>query len=491
MVSAGGPSRHAARVLVVDDEPGLREMISILLKRDGFDVTKAAGFVRAKEAIVSSPEPYALVLTDLVMPDGSGLDLLTAAKERNPSTEVIVMTAHSTVEAALDAMRRGAYDFVAKPFQNAELRLLVGRALEKSAIVVENARLRAQLAEARPDDPLEQLGKSPAMRAIADIIRRVAASRTTVLITGESGTGKERIARAIHATSDRSKKPFLVVNCGALPENLMESELFGHEKGAFTGASGKHSGLFREAEGGTLLLDEIGELPLNLQVKLLRALQERKVRPVGATAEIAVDVRVIAATNRDVEKDVAEGRFRQDLYYRLNIIRIEVPPLRTRTEDIPSLVDHFVHRFAEEHGKAVRGLAQEALRAVLAYPFPGNVRELENAIERALTLAAGPTIALADLPPSIAGAVTHAAPRLLDLPEDGCDLDAVLAEAERRLILQALERTGGVRTQAAKLLGLTFRSLRYRLGKLGLDAGEDLDSDDDAGRSASREPKER
>jgi two-component system, NtrC family, response regulator PilR len=487
VVSAGGP--HAARVLVVDDEPGLREMIAILLKRDGFDVTKAPGFLRAKEAIESSPEPYALVLTDLVMPDGSGLDLLTAAKARNASTEVIVMTAHSTVEAALDAMRRGAYDFVAKPFQNAELRLLVGRALEKSAIVVENARLRAQLAEARPEDPLEHLGKSPAMRAIADIIHRVASSRTTVLITGESGTGKERIARAIHSTSDRNKKPFLVVNCGALPENLMESELFGHEKGAFTGAAGKHVGLFREADGGTLLLDEIGELPVNLQVKLLRALQERKVRPVGATAEIGVDVRVIAATNRDVEKDVAEGRFRQDLYYRLNIIRIEVPPLRTRTEDIPVLVDHFVHRFAEEHGKAVRGLAPEAMRAVLGYPFPGNVRELENAIERALTLAAGPTIALADLPPSIAGTVTEAAQRLLDLPEAGCDLDAVLAEAERRLILQALNRTGGVRTQAAKILGLTFRSLRYRLGKLGLDAGDDAEPDDEGGRSSSREPK--
>jgi two-component system, NtrC family, response regulator PilR len=489
VVSAGAPPPSAARILVVDDEPGLREMVTILLRRDGFDVTNAPGFARAREAIQSSPQPYALVLTDLVMPDGSGLDLLALAKDRNRSTEVIVMTAHSTVEHALDAMRRGAYDFVAKPFQTAELRLLVGRALEKNAIVIENARLRAQLAEARPPDALDQLGKSPAMRAIADIVTRIASSRTTVLITGESGTGKERIARAVHSISDRSNKPFLVVNCGALPENLMESELFGHEKGAFTGAAAKHAGLFREADGGTLLLDEIGELPLNLQVKLLRALQERKVRPVGATAEIAVDVRVIAATNRDVEKDVGEGRFRQDLYYRLNIIRIEVPPLRSRVEDIPLLVEHFVHRFGEEHGKSLRGFTPDAMRALLSYSYPGNVRELENAVERAVTLASGPSVALADLPPAISGgSVSEPSPKLLELGE-GCDLDAVLAEAERRLILQALERTGGVRTQAAKLLGLTFRSLRYRLNKLGLEPGDDAEPEDEGGRSSSREPK--
>ncbi|MBI2389721.1 MAG: sigma-54-dependent Fis family transcriptional regulator [Deltaproteobacteria bacterium] len=490
VASAFPPSNAAARILVVDDEPGLREMVSILLRREGFNVTAAPGFARAKEAIASSPAPFALVLTDMVMPDGSGLELLTAAKERNSATEVIVMTAHSTVEAALDAMRRGAYDFVAKPFQTAELRLLVGRALEKSAIVRENALLRAQLAEARPEDPLDLLGKSAPMRAIADLIRRVAPSRTTVLVTGESGTGKERIARAFHSCSDRASKPFLVVNCGALPENLMESELFGHERGAFTGAAVRHLGLFREADGGTLLLDEIGELPLNLQVKLLRVLQERKVRPVGATAEIPIDVRLIAATNRDVEKDVAEGRFRQDLYYRLNIIRVEVPPLRARTEDIPMLVDHFVQRFAGEHGKSLRGLMPEAMRAVLAYPFPGNVRELENAIERAVTLSTGPLVGLGDLPPSIAGVVAAPAPRLLDLPPEGCELDAVVAEVERRLILQALERTNGVRTQAAKLLGITFRSLRYRLDKLGLalpDSGEEPDAEDEGGRVPSRE----
>ena len=482
------PPPGAARVLVVDDEPGLREMLSILLRRERYDVVTAPGFVRAQEAIRSSPAPFALVLTDLVMPDGSGLELLTAAKERNAATEVIVMTAHSTVEHALDAMRRGAYDFVAKPFSNAELKLLVGRALEKSAIVAENQRLRARIAHDHPSDPLELLGKSPSMRGIADIIRRVAPTKTTVLVTGESGVGKERIARAIHATSDRAGKPFLVVNCGALPENLMESELFGHEKGAFTGAAGRHLGLFRDADGGTVLLDEIGELPLALQVKLLRVLQERKVRPVGASAELSVDVRVIAATNRDVERDVADGKFRQDLYYRLNIIRIEVPPLRARAEDVPALIDQFVQRFAEEHGKQIRGVSPDALRALLAYSFAGNVRELENALERAVALCEGPTIALADLPPALAGATSAPGPALLTLPDKGCDLDAVIAEAERRLILQALERTSGVRTQAAKLLGVTFRSLRYRLAKLGIDEGTEAPPDEDDAPSAGRIP---
>ncbi|GAC1579848.1 MAG: sigma-54 dependent transcriptional regulator [Polyangiales bacterium] len=388
-------------------------------------------------------------------------------------------------DAAIDAMRRGAYDFVAKPFQAAELRLLVGRALEKSAIVTENQRLRARFAADHPADPLELLGKSASMRGIADLIRRTASSRTTILVTGESGTGKERIARAIHSISDRAARPFLVVNCGALPEALMESELFGHEKGAFTGAAARTAGLFRDAEGGTLLLDEVGELPLPLQVKLLRVLQERKVRPVGASAEVPVDVRVIAATNRDVEKEVAEGRFRQDLYYRLNIIRIEVPPLRDRTEDFSALIDYFVRRFAEEHGKQIRGLVPEALRAVLAYPFPGNVRELENALERAVTLCQGATIGLGDLPPSLAGPVASPAPALLTLPEEGCDLDAIMAEAERRLILQALERAGGVRTQAAKILQVTFRSLRYRLAKLGLEADVGADEGEGAGDSSA------
>jgi two-component system response regulator PilR (NtrC family) len=306
-----------------------------------------------------------------------------------------------------------------------------------------------------------------------EVVERAAPTRATVLITGESGTGKERLARAVHQRSDRAKGPFLVINCGALPEALMESELFGHEKGAFTGADRKRQGLLREAEGGTILLDEIGELPASLQVKLLRVLQERVVRPVGSAFEVPVDVRVLAATNRDVEADVERGRFRQDLYYRLNVIRLNVPPLRDRPEDVPVLAEMFLRRFAREMGKEVVGFTTDALRAVERYPFPGNVRELENLVERAVALAGARVIGLGDLPPEVSGPIGAPEGSLLTLGPDGCDLDAVMHEAERRLLLQALERTGGVRTSAAKVLGITFRSLRYRLEKHALLPGDD------------------
>jgi two-component system response regulator PilR (NtrC family) len=316
------------------------------------------------------------------------------------------------------------------------------------------------------------------MAKVSELLAKIAPTRTTVLITGESGTGKERVARLLHERSERRDKRFVVINCGALPEALMESELFGHEKGAYTGAAGRSLGLFREADGGTLLLDEVGELPASLQVKLLRVLQERKVRSVGATAEVPVDVRVLAATNRDVEADVREGRFRQDLYYRLNVIRIELPPLRDRPGDVGRLAERFVRRFAAELGKDVRGLTADALRALDAYPFPGNVRELENMIERAVALASSPAIGLGDLPGAVSGLSASAAPLLAELPPEGCNLDDVLNEVERRLLLQALSRTGGVRKTAAKLLGVTFRSFRYRLAKHAL-APEGPDGDED------------
>jgi len=450
-------------VLVVDDEPGLREMLSILFRREGYDVTTAPGFTTARDALRNSPRPYGVVLADLMMPDGSGLDVVTVAKQVSPDTEVIVMTAHSTVETAIDAMKRGAYDFVTKPFATSELRALVAKAFEKRALVEENARLRAQVDRQQPKD---LLGHSAAMKRILDLVQRVASGRSTVLITGESGTGKERIARFLHEASDRKERPFRVVNCGAIPESLVESELFGHEKGAFTGATTRKLGFFREADGGTVLLDEIGELPLAMQVKLLRVLQERKVRGVGETEESSVDVRVLAATNRNVEEDVKAGKFRQDLYYRLNVIRLEIPPLRERREDVPELAHYFLERCAREHNKAVRAFSPDALRALDAYSFPGNVRELENVIERAVALASGPLIGLGDLPQEVSGATSRPTPALLDLPEEGCDIDAVLGEVERRLIQQALERSGGVRTNAAKTLGITLRSLRYRMQKL-------------------------
>ena len=465
------PPGKKPRVLVVDDEQGIRDMLSILFQRDGYDVTLAPGFAASVDAIKSAPTPFELVLTDLLMPDGSGLDVLSAAKARTEHTEVIVMTAYAAVETAIDAMKRGAYDFVTKPFSTSELRALALKALEKRALVTENQRLRAQVDRARPKGIL---GRSEPMRRVLDLVARVARSKSTVLVTGESGTGKERIARAVHDLSDRAEKPFLVVNCGALPEALIESELFGHDKGAFTGAMQKHLGLFQDADGGTVLLDEVGELPPQVQVKLLRVLQERKVRSVGSTAEVDVDVRVIAATNRNVEEDVKSGKFRQDLYYRLNVLRIELPPLRERHEDIRELAEHFLRRCAAENGKEISGFAPDAVRALEGYAFPGNVRELENLVERAVALAQGSIIGLGDLPRELVGAAAQATPELLRLPEEGCELDQVLGEMERRLIVQALERTGGVRTAAAKLLGLTLRSLRYRMQKLGLAHDDEL-----------------
>jgi two-component system, NtrC family, response regulator PilR len=457
-------------ILVVDDEPGLRDMLAIFFKREAMDVTIAPGFAPGRDAVLHAPEPYAIVLTDLLMPDGSGLDLISLVKQRTARTEVIVMTAHGQVETAIEAMKRGAYDFVTKPFATSELRAIVHKALEKRAIVTENEKLRAELLRERGH---EILGHSEPMRRIFDIVQRIAPARTTVLITGESGTGKERIARAIHEASDRRNKRMLVVNCGAIPENLIEAELFGHERGAFTGAVSSRLGLFREADGGTILLDEVADLPLALQVKLLRVLQERKVRSLGGSSELPVDVRVLAATNRNVEEDVRAGRFRQDLYYRLNVIRVQVPPLRDRREDVRPLALHFVSRCAAEQSKDIHGLSPEALRALEAYAFPGNVRELENVIERAIALATGPTIGLGDLPVELSGATSQPLPALIGLPEAGCNLDDVLGEVERRLLLQALERSGGVRTQAAKLLGVTLRSLRYRFNKHSLSDGAD------------------
>jgi two-component system response regulator PilR (NtrC family) len=475
-------------VLVVDDEPALRQVLDIAFRRMGWYVVTAPGARPGIEAIRQNPQPFPLVLTDLVMPDGSGMDVLTAAKERTGATEVIVITAHSTVETAIEAMRRGAYDFVTKPFSPAEITALAAKALEKSTLFTENVRLRARVERLEPESsPL--VGTSPAMQRVIELVAKVAPMRTTVLITGESGTGKERVARSLHEQSERRYKPFLVVNCGALPEHLMESELFGHEKGSFTGASTRALGLFREADGGTVLLDEVGELPSPLQVKLLRVLQERKVRPVGGATEVPVDVRVLAATNRDVETDVRSGKFRQDLYYRLNVLRVELPPLRERKEDIRPLAERAVRQFAGEMGKDVRGLTPDALRALDAYSFPGNVRELENMMERAVALASGPTIGLGDLPAAVSGLSASPAPRIADLPAEGCVLDEVLGEVERRLILQALERTGGVRTAAAKLLGVTFRSLRYRLAKHGLgqeDGEEDAEAEGPAVPSAQK-----
>ncbi|MBZ0119418.1 MAG: sigma-54 dependent transcriptional regulator, partial [Sandaracinaceae bacterium] len=421
---------------------------------------------------IASEAPYDAVVTDLALPDGSGMDVLGAARERDDATQVVLITAYGTTEQAVEAMRRGAYDYIQKPFRNHELLALLEKALEKRSIVDENRALRASV-EGRSRLG-ELVGRSEAMQRIMELVRRVASARTSVLITGESGTGKEMVARALHSEGDRANGPFVVVNCGALPEALMESELFGHEKGAFTGATAKSEGLFRAAHGGTIFLDEIGELPATLQVKLLRVLQERRVRPVGASREIDVDVRVVAATNRDLERDVREGTFRQDLFYRLNVIRIHVPPLRDRAQDIPVLAEHFLQKHAELAGRRV-SFSPAAARWIASHAFPGNVRELENVVERAVTLATTERITLSDLPaPPGIGDPVAPDPELTP----GFDLDAHLGDIEKRLLLKALDQAHGVRKDAAKLLGCTFRSFRYRVAKYGMaDPGDE----DDAG----------
>jgi two-component system response regulator PilR (NtrC family) len=383
--------------------------------------------------------------------------------------EVILVTAFATADTAVAAMKQGAYDYLLKPFQIDEINAVIGRALEKRALVEDNLALRDQLAgRARL---AQLLGKSRAMQKVFELITKIHSVKTSVLITGESGTGKELVARALHSEGARAKMRFVAINCGAIPEELMESELFGHRRGSFTGAVVDKPGLFQEADGGTLFLDEIGELSLGLQVKLLRALQERKVKQVGATEELEVDVRVIAATNRDLETEVARGAFRADLYYRLNVIELRLPPLRHRREDIPLLAEHFLKRFSAEHGRLSK-LSIEAMRRLETYEFPGNVRELENIIERAVALSSSALIGASDLPEVKAAKL--AAPQAPSvLPTEGVDLDQLVSDYERTWVLRALEQTGGVRKRAATLLGISFRSLRYRLEKLGIEKGED------------------
>ncbi len=461
----------AARVLICDDEPRLRDMLGILLRRAGHDATLVSG-VREAVARIAADPPFDAVITDLVMPDGSGMEVLDAARRRDDRTQVIMITAHATTEQAVDAMRRGAYDYIEKPFRNDELRATLDKALEKRAIVEENRALKAELLGRKQGGDL--VGKSPAMERLRALIERVADAPSSVLVTGESGTGKELVARALHHRGVRRDRPFVVVNCGALPETLMESELFGHEKGAFTGAQRASEGLFRAANGGTIFLDEIGDLPMSLQVKLLRVLQEKKVRPVGGSRELDIDVRVVAATNIDVERAVAEGSFRQDLFYRLNVIRLHVPPLRQRREDVPILAEHFLRKHGLAMGKTLE-LTPTARRWLLEQDLPGNVRELENLLERAATLSANGHIELEDLtlvPFPGAAASEHpeagaSAPPGRAIPDlgPGFDLDAYLGGIEKDVLYKALAEAGGVRTKAASLLGMTFRSFRYRIAK--------------------------
>ncbi len=462
-----------AHLLVVDDEPSILEFFEILLEREGHEVEC---FQSGKEAIDHLREKtYDLVITDLIMPEIEGLEVLDEVKKVSPETLVIMVTAYGTTESAVEAMKRGAYDYIAKPFKVDEIKHVIRNALEKVSLRQENVALRQEVN--RKSGTFQFIGESQKIKAVFDMIGRLSGGRSSVLLSGESGTGKELAAKAIHEKSPRSGKPFVSINCAAIPENLIESEMFGYMKGSFTGASSNKMGLFEAAHGGTLFLDEVGELPQHVQAKLLRVLAERMVRRVGSTSSVPVDVRIISATNRNLETWVREGLFREDLYYRLNVIAIIMPPLRERPEDIPILAQYFLGRFAVDHGKTIEGFSDDALAQLKAYAYPGNVRELENIIEQCVALESGSQIEKEALPDRVRG--TFVAPGVKgpkDFPAEGVDLEEVLESCERDLLWGALKKTHGVKKEAAKLLKISFRSLRYRLSKLGIDS-DDEDSE--------------
>jgi len=460
-----------ARILVVDDERSLREFLEIFFRREGYGVVTAASVDEALVAL--GADDFDVVISDVQMAGASGLELLRTVKENAPDCVVIMITAFATTETAIEAMKQGAYDYITKPFKVDELRLVVEKALEKKLLTDENQRLRTALRSRSRS----LVGSSAALGRVHDLIAQVATTRTNVLVSGESGTGKELVARAIHELSERRDKPFIAVNCGAIPENLLESELFGHVRGAFTGAVSHKPGLVETADGGTLFLDEIGELPPSLQVKLLRLIQEKTIRRVGGNQDQRADVRIVAATNRDLEAEAQAGRFREDLYYRLNVIQIALPALRERMEDVPILVQHFLAKYRRELGKEVQDVAPEAMEKILAHSFPGNVRELENLIERAVALSRGPTLGVDVLPASVLERSASRRPAVPQPAPASGNLDEILASYERGLLADALQRAGGVKKRAARLLGISFRSFRYRLEKLGLDDGARDDDD--------------
>src|SRR5262252_6366478 len=450
-----------ARVLIVDDEKSMRDLLSITLEKEGYDVQTAAGGEPAIEML--HRDPVDVVITDLRMPKVDGLQVLRAAKEISPDTTVIVITAVASTETAVEAMKLGPYDYLTKPFKLDEANLIVRNALERKRLKDENLYLRRQLETQHRFENI--IGKSGRIAEVFDTIRKIADSPSTAMITGESGTGKELVARAVHFNSLRRDKPCVSVNCGAIPEGLMESELFGHVRGAFTGAVSNKVGLFSAAESGTLFLDEITEIPPLLQVKLLRAIQTREIRRVGDTKDLKTDVRLIAASNRDLEGAVQEGVLREDLFYRLNVIPIQLPPLRERREDIPLLIAHFLQKFSKELGKDARGVTPEAMIVLERYHWPGNIRELENVLERAIVLGGGDTVNVESLPESVRRERPVKGLENVEIPEDGLDLEATLDAIEGRYLQRALDRTGGVQTKAAELLKMTFRQFRYKLQK--------------------------
>ncbi len=471
--SAAGP---APRVLVADDERSMRELLTIVLAREGYEVV-AVDHGRAALTALERGR-FDVLISDLKMPDMSGVDVLRGARAIDPEIGGIVITAFASTETAVEALRLGASDYLTKPFDVDELKLKVRKEVERQALRRENVLLKRELGRTHAFSNI--IGRSEAMLSVFRLIETIAPTHSTVLVSGESGTGKELAARAIHGNSLRRDRPFVALNCGALTETLLESELFGHVRGAFTGASTSKKGLIEVADKGTIFLDEISEMSPIMQVKLLRVLQERTFRPVGGTDEVAADIRIIAATNRDLQQHVAEGKFREDLFYRVNVIPLHLPPLRERAEDIPLLAQHFVERYAAQMDKRIGGVSHEAIACLQRYAWPGNIRELENAMERAVALEQTPTVLVESLPDhvrhaprpasAVASAPVLASPTaaFAEFPEAGFDLEHHVQQIERGYLAEALRRAGGVKTRAAELLGMSFRSFRYYLKKYDL-----------------------
>lgn len=466
-----------SRILVVDDEESIREFLEIMLKKEGYEVSTAEDGLVAKDMLTK--KTFDMVISDMQMPNMTGLELLKFVKDTYSDIVFMMITAFGTTETAVEAMKIGAYDYVTKPFKIDEVRLNIQNALRSKNLETEVRVLKKELVKEYSFQNM--VGNSPAMHTVFDLVKRVSQSPTNVLITGESGTGKEVVAKAIHYNGPLKDKPFVTINCGAIPENLMESEMFGHKKGSFTGAISDKAGLFEVADGGTLFLDEVGELPLSIQVKLLRAIQERIIRRVGATDDMKVEVRIIAATNRNLEEMVQKGTFRQDLYYRLNVIGIRTPALRERAEDIPLLAMHFLKKYNEKLNKAISSISTEAMDILKKYNYPGNVRELENMIERTVALEAGSTVLPESLPPMVntPSGRKMASSNEIDVGDDGLDLDKVMGQIEKELLVKAIHAAGGVKKKAAKLLKISFRSMRYRIEKynLGVVGEDELDDE--------------
>jgi DNA-binding NtrC family response regulator len=453
------------KILIVDDETKMLRVLELQLQSAGYDILKAESAedgLRRLEAVASDGDGVALVMTDLRLPGVDGLEFLRKVRAQTPGVPVIVMTAFGTVETAVEAMKAGASDYLLKPFSLEDMMITIDKVLELHALRSENIALKAELT--RQYDFGQLIGRSERMKDVFEAAQRVAPTHATVLLGGESGTGKGMLARAIHINSPRRDGPFIKINCSAIPENLMEAELFGYEKGAFTGAMKSHPGKFEQADGGTVFLDEIGDVPMPIQVKLLRVLQEKEFERLGGTKTIRVSVRIIAATNQDLRAALEQGSFREDLYYRLNVVPIDIPPLRERREDIAFLIDHFLKRFAADTGDRIRGISSEAVEMLAGYRWPGNVRELENIIQRAMVMAKSDVIGVEDIHLDHAGRSQVSSDGIPFLPE-GVTLD----EYEQELIREALRRTGDNKSQAARLLGLTRNALRYRLSQMGVE----------------------